>query len=156
MSEQAKKYHEEKAIEKSYDFHTTKRLFSYLKPYWKMMSFALILTVLTNVLISLQPYFTKIAIDDFIVKKRVEGIWLFALAYFALFLFRFLFSYIQEILLNIVGQKIMFDLRSQIYSKLQNLQVSYYDKNPVGRIITRLTSDVDAEDTAFGKVIKSF
>ncbi|MDQ3633874.1 MAG: ABC transporter ATP-binding protein/permease [Acidobacteriota bacterium] len=149
MSEQAKKYHEEKAIEKSYDFHTTKRLFSYLKPYWKMMSFALILTVLTNVLISLQPYFTKIAIDDFIVKKRVEGIWLFALAYFALFLFRFLFSYIQEILLNIVGQKIMFDLRSQIYSKLQNLQVSYYDKNPVGRIITRLTSDVDALNELF-------
>lgn len=149
MSETAKKIHEEKAIEKSYDFHTTKRLFSYLKPYWKMMSMALILTVLTNVLISLQPYFTKIAIDDFIVKKRVEGIWLFALAYFALFLFRFLFSYIQEILLNIVGQKIMFDLRSQIYSKLQNLQVSYYDKNPVGRIITRLTSDVDALNELF-------
>ncbi|MGI8542066.1 MAG: ABC transporter ATP-binding protein, partial [Aridibacter sp.] len=149
MSETAKKFHEEKAIEKSYDFHTTKRLFSYLKPYWKMMSMALILTVLTNVLISLQPYFTKIAIDDFIVKKRVEGIWLFALAYFALFLFRFLFSYIQEILLNIVGQKIMFDLRSQIYSKLQNLQVSYYDKNPVGRIITRLTSDVDALNELF-------
>ncbi len=149
MSEQAKKYHEEKAIEKSYDFHTTKRLFSYLKPYWKMMSAALVLTVLTNVLISLQPYFTKIAVDDFIVKKVTDGIWLFALAYFALFLFRFVFSYIQEILLNIVGQKIMFDLRSQIYAKLQNLQVSYYDKNPVGRIITRLTSDVDALNELF-------
>jgi ATP-binding cassette subfamily B protein len=149
MSETAKKYHEEKAIEKSYDFQTTKRLFSYLKPYWKMMSMALILTVLTNVLISLQPYFTKIAIDDFIVPKVTDGIWLFAFAYFALFLFRFIFSYIQEILLNIVGQKIMFDLRSQIYAKLQNLQVSYYDKNPVGRIITRLTSDVDALNELF-------
>jgi ATP-binding cassette subfamily B protein len=149
MSDQAKKYHEEEAITKSYDFRTTKRLFGYLKPYWKMMVLALCLTVLTNVLISLQPYFTKMAIDDFIVPRETEGIWIFALAYFGLFLFRFVFSYIQEILLNIVGQKIMFDLRSQIFSKLQRLQVSYYDKNPVGRIITRLTSDVDSLNELF-------
>ncbi len=149
MSDEAKKFHEEAAIEKSYDLQTTKRLFSYLKPYWKMMSVALVLTFLTNVLISLQPFFTKIAIDDFILKKQIEGIWLFAFAYFALFLFRFLFSYIQEILLNIIGQKIMYDLRSQIFAKLQRLQVSYYDKNPVGRIITRLTSDVDALNELF-------
>lgn len=149
MSEEAKKFHEEEAIKKSYDLHTTKRLFSYIKPYWKMMSAALALTVLTNVLISLQPYFTKMAIDDFIVPGVTEGIWLFALAYFGLFLFRFVFSYVQEILLNIVGQKIMFDLRSQIFAKLQHLQVSYYDKHPVGRIITRLTSDVDSLNELF-------
>lgn len=149
MSESAKNFHEEAAIEKSYDLQTTKRLFSYLKPYWKMMAVALVLTVLTNVLISLQPYFTKMAIDDFIVPKVTDNIWLFALAYFAMFLFRFIFSYVQEILLNIVGQKVMFDLRSQIFAKLQHLQVSYYDKNPVGRIITRLTSDVDSLNELF-------
>lgn len=149
MSEEAKKYHEEAAIEKSYDLQTTKRLFSYVRPYWKMMGLALILTVLTNVLISLQPYFTKIAVDDFIMKKNIEGVWLFAFAYFCLFLFRFLFSYIQEILLNVIGQKIMFNLRSQIFAKLQELQISYYDKNPVGRIITRLTSDVDSLNELF-------
>ncbi len=149
MSDESKNYHEEKAIEKSYDFQTTKRLFSYLRPYWKMMALALILTVLTNVLISLQPYFTKVAIDGFIVPKETDGIWIFAFAYFCLFLFRFIFSYIQEILLNIVGQKIMFDLRSEIFAKLQTLQVSYYDKNPVGRIITRLTSDVDSLNELF-------
>lgn len=149
MAEEAKKYHEEEAIEKSYDLQTTKRLFSYLKPYWKMMTMALVLTVLTNVLMSLQPYFTKVAIDDYIVPKVTDGIWLFALAYFATFLFRFIFSYIQEILLNIVGQKVMFDLRSQIFAKLQQIQVSYYDKNPVGRIITRLTSDVDSLNELF-------
>ena len=149
MADEAKKFHEEDAIETSYDFQTTKRLFSYLKPYWKMMAMALVLTVLTNVLMSLQPYFTKVAIDDFIVPKNVDGIWLFAFAYFATFLFRFIFSYIQEILLNIVGQKVMFNLRSQIFAKLQQLQVSYYDKNPVGRIITRLTSDVDSLNELF-------
>ncbi len=149
MSEEAKKYHEEEAIKKSYDYQTTRRLFSYLRKYWKMMVFALCLTFLTNILISLQPYFTKIAVDDFITPKRTEGVWTFAIAFFGLFLFRFVFSYIQEILLNVVGQKVMFDLRSQIFAKLQELQISYYDKHPVGRIITRLTSDVDALNELF-------
>lgn len=149
MSEQVQKYHEEELIEKSYDFRTTRRLMSYLRPYWKMMALALMLTLLTNVLISLQPYFTKMAVDDYIVPRQTEGIWLFAFAFFGLFLFRFIFSYLQEIFLNIVGQKIMFDLRTQIFTKLQKLPVAYYDKNPVGRIITRLTSDVDALNELF-------
>ncbi|MEZ5346877.1 MAG: ABC transporter ATP-binding protein [Pyrinomonadaceae bacterium] len=149
MADDAKKYHDEEAIQKSYDFQTTKRLFSFLKPHWKMMALALALTLFTNILISLQPYYTKMAVDDFIVPKNTEGIWIFAAAYFALFLFRFISSYLQEILLNIVGQKVMFELRSRIFTKLQKLQISYYDKNPVGRIITRLTSDVDSLNELF-------
>ena len=125
------------------------RLLGYLKPYWKMAAVALVLTFLANILLSLQPYFTKIAVDDFITPKKTEGIWLFAFAFFCLFLFRFLFSYIQEILLNTVGQRVMFDLRTQIYTKLQEQEVAYYDKYPVGRIITRITSDVDALNELF-------
>ena len=149
MSEEAKKFHEEEAIEKTYDLRVTLRLLGYLKPYWKMAAVALALTFLTNILISLQPYFTKIAVDDFITPKVTDGIWLFALAFFGVFLFRFLFSYIQEILLNVVGQRVMFDLRTQIYTKLQEQEVAYYDKYPVGRIITRITSDVDALNELF-------
>lgn len=149
MSSEAEQYHEEAAIVKSYDLRTTRRLFGYLRPHWKMMSGALCLTLLTNILISLQPYFTKVAVDDFIVPKQTDGVWIFALAFFGLFLFRFLFSYLQEILLNIVGQKVMYDLRSQIFAKLQRLQISYYDRHPVGRIITRLTSDVDSLNELF-------
>lgn len=149
MSNEVSKFHEEAAIVKSYDLRTSKRLFSYLRPYWRLMLLALALTLLTNILISLQPYFTKIAVDDFIVPRETEGIWAFAMAYFGLFLFRFVFSYLQEILLNVVGQKVMFDLRTQIFTKLQELQVSYYDRHPVGRIITRLTSDVDSLNELF-------
>lgn len=149
MSDEKDKFHEEEAIGKTYDFRVAKRLFSYLKPYWTLAVIALILTFLTNVLISLQPYFTKSAVDDFIIPKQTDGIWLFALAFFALFLFRFIFSYVQEILLNTVGQKVMFDIRTQIFTKLQRQELSYYDKNPVGRIITRLTSDVDALNELF-------
>ncbi|HEY0426455.1 MAG TPA: ABC transporter ATP-binding protein [Pyrinomonadaceae bacterium] len=149
MSEEAKKFHEEEAIEKTYDWHVARRLMSYLKPYWYIATFALVLTIVVNILGSLQPRFTQYAVDGFITLHRVEGIWLFAFAFFCLFLFRFLFSYLQEILVNIVGQKVMFDLRTQIFTKLQHQEVAYYDKHPVGRIITRLTSDVDALNELF-------
>ena len=149
MSEEVKQFHEEEAIEKTYDLRVTKRLLRYLKPYWHLAAGALVLTFLTNILISLQPYFTKVAVDDFITPKKTDGIWLFSLAFFALFLFRFIFSYIQEILLNTVGQKVMFDIRTEIFTKLQQQEVAYYDQNPVGRIITRLTNDVDALNELF-------
>ncbi len=149
MANEAKNQNEEAAMETSYDFRTTMRLLRYLKPYWKLAAVALILTFLSNILLSMQPYFTKVAVDDFIVPKQTDGIWLFAFAFFGLFLFRFLFSYVQEILLNIVGQKVMFDLRTQIFTKLQIQEVAYYDKNPVGRVITRITSDVDALNELF-------
>ncbi len=149
MSDEANKYHEEEKIGKTYDFRVVRRLLTYLKPYWHWVALALTLTLFTNVLVSLQPYFTKVAVDDFIVPKKVDGIWLFSLAFFGVFLFRFIFSYTQEILLNKVGQMVMFDLRTEIFTKLQRQEVAYYDKYPVGRIITRLTSDVDALNELF-------
>src|SRR6476620_2784153 len=149
MSEEAKKYHEEEAIGNAYDFRVARRLARYLKPYWTTVAIALFLTLLTNILVSTQPYFTKVAVDDYIRPKVTEGIWLFALAFFGVFLFRFIFSYVQEILLNKVGQRVMFDLRTEIFTKLQKQELAYYDKYPVGRIMTRLTSDVDALNELF-------
>ena len=149
MSSEVQKYHEEDAIGNTYDLRVARRLLRYLRPYWKLVVAALSLTLLTNILVSLQPYFTKVAVDDFITPKRTDGIWLFAFAFFGLFLFRFLFSYIQEILLNRVGQQVMFDLRTEIFTKLQKQELAYYDKFPVGRILTRLTSDVDALNEMF-------
>ncbi len=149
MSDEAKKNLEEEAIGKTYDFTVTKRLLRYLKPYWKLATVALTLTFLTNVLGSLQPWFTKHAVDDFIVPKQVEGLWIFATMFLGLFVFRFIFSYLQEILLNRVGQQVMFDLRTEIYTKLQNQEVAYFDKNPVGRVITRITGDVDSLNELF-------
>ena len=149
MSEENQKPNEEATIGKTYDFRVARRLVSYIKPYWYLAAAALVLTVLTNVLGSLQPRFTQIAVDGYITPKQTNGIGLFAFAFFCLFLFRFVFSYLQEILLNNVGQKVMFDIRTQIYTKLQQQEVAYYDKNPVGRVITRITSDVDALNELF-------
>ncbi len=149
MSDEAKKYHEEDAIGKTYDFRVARRLARYLRPYWKIVAAALTLTLLTNILMSTQPYFTKVAVDDFIVPRNTDGLWLFAIAFFGIFLFRFVFSYVQEILLNKVGQRVMFDLRTEIFTKLQRQEVAYFDRYPVGRIMTRLTSDVDALNEMF-------
>src|SRR5436190_6074986 len=149
MSEAAKKYHEEESIGKTYDLRVARRLVRYIKPYWKLAAAALVLTLLTNILISTQPYFTKVAVDDFITPKKVDGIWLFALAFFGVFLLRFIFSYAQEVMLNNVGQRIMFDLRTELFTKLQQQEVAYYDHYPVGRTMTRLTSDVDALNELF-------
>jgi len=149
MSDAVRKYHEEEEIGKTYDFRIARRLLRYVKPYWRLAAAALALTLLTNILISTQPYFTKMAVDDFITPKRVDGIWVFALAFFGVFLFRFIFSYIQEILLNHVGQRVMFDLRTEIFTKLQQQEIAYFDQYPVGRTMTRLTSDVDALNELF-------
>ncbi|MFZ1702533.1 MAG: ABC transporter ATP-binding protein [Pyrinomonadaceae bacterium] len=149
MSEEARKYHEEDAIGKTYDLRIARRLFRYLRPYWRLAAVAIFLTLLTNILISTQPYFTKMAVDDFILPKQTDGIWLFALAFFGVFLFRFVFSYAQEVLLNHVGQKVMFDIRTELFTKLQRQEVAYYDQYPVGRTMTRLTNDVDALNELF-------
>lgn len=149
MSDEQKNLREEEAIGKIYDLSVTKRLLRYLRPYWQFVVVALAMTLALNILGSLQPWFTKHAVDDFITPKTTDGLWLFTVAFFAVFFFRFLFQYLQEILLNRVGQQVMFDLRTEIYTKLQNQEVAYYDKNPVGRIITRITSDVDSLNELF-------
>lgn len=148
-TEQIGQLNEEEPIGKTYDFMVARRLLSYLRPYKGTVIFALLLTLLTNTLISLQPRFTQWAVDDYIVPKNTDGIFLFAFIFFLVFLFRFLFSYLQEVLLNTVGQKVMYDLRKEIFAKLQRQDVAYFDRNPVGRTITRLTGDVDALNELF-------
>ncbi len=149
MSDEVRKYHEEDAIGKTYDFRVARRLLRYLRPYWHLAAVAIFLTLITNILISTQPFFTKMAVDDFITPKKVDGIWIFALLFFGVFLFRFVFSYAQEVLLNHVGQRVMFDLRTELFTKLQKQEIAYYDQYPVGRTMTRLTGDVDSLNELF-------
>ena len=144
MSTSVKQFHEEEQIGKTYDFQVARRLLRYLKPYLKLLFPALVLTLLLNLLGTLQPKFTEYAIDWYIVPKKLDGLTLFALVYVATQFLRLVFSYFQVVLLNTVGQYVMFDLRREIYNKLQHQEISYYDRNPVGRIMTRLTADVDA------------
>jgi ATP-binding cassette subfamily B multidrug efflux pump len=144
MSTSVKQFHEEEAIGKTYDFQVARRLLRYVKPYMRLLVPAVVLTLLVNGIGTLQPLFTWYSIDHYIVPKTTKGLALFALVYVGTQFLRFVFSYFQVVLLNTVGQFAMLDLRREIYEKLQHQEVAYYDRNPVGRIITRLTADVDA------------
>jgi ATP-binding cassette subfamily B protein len=149
MSTAVKQFHEEEAIGKTYDFQVARRLLRYLKPYIRFLVPALVLTLALNLLGVLQPKFTEYSIDWFILPRKLDGLMLLVGLYFGTQLLRFIFSYFQAILLNSVGQYVMFDMRRELYDKLQHQEIAYYDRNPVGRIMTRLTTDVDALNELF-------
>ena len=149
MSTAISKFHEEEAIGKTYDLRLARRLLKYLRPYVGSLVPALVLTLAANGLGVLQPKFIQYAIDEGIMKKSMDVLTLIALAFFATKLLQFVVAYFQTVLLETVGQRVMYDLRSELYGKLQRQEVAYFDRNPVGRIMTRLTSDVDALNELF-------
>ena len=149
MSTVAKQFHEEEAIGKTYDFQIARRLLRYLKPYLRLLIPALALTFALNLLGILQPKFTQYAIDWYILPKTADGLMLLVGLFAGVQLLRLVFSYFQAVLLNTVGQYVMFDIRRELYDKLQHQEVAYYDRNPVGRIMTRLTNDVDSLNELF-------
>jgi len=149
MSTAVKQFHEEEAIGKTYDFQVARRLLKYLRPYLRMLIPALVLTLVLNLLGILQPKFTQYAIDWYILPGKAEGLMLLVGLFAGVQFLRFVFSYLQAVLLNTVGQYVMFDIRRELYNKLQHQEVAYYDRNPVGRIMTRLTNDVDSLNELF-------
>lgn len=149
MSAAVKQFHEEEAIGKTYDFRVARRLLRYLRPYLKFLIPAIFLTFALNLLGILQPKFTQYAIDWYILPGQYAGLKFLLVLYASVQILRFMFSYFQALLLNTVGQYVMFDMRRELYDKLQHQEVAYYDRNPVGRIMTRLTSDVDALNELF-------
>jgi ATP-binding cassette, subfamily B, multidrug efflux pump len=149
MSTTVKQFHEEEAIGKTYDFQVARRLLRYLRPYLRLLTPALFLTFALNLLDILQPKFTEYAIDWYILPRNSSGLELLVGLYVGVQILRLVFSYFQSLLLNTVGQYVMFDMRRELYDKLQHQEVAYYDRNPVGRIMTRLTSDVDSLNELF-------
>src|SRR5215213_4245940 len=149
MSTAVKQYHEEEAIGKTYDLDVARRLLRYLKPYVRLLLAALALTLALNLLDVLQPKFTEYAIDWYILPRKTDGLMLLVGLYLTSQVLRLIFSYFQSIFVNSIGQYVMFDIRKELYSKLQNQEVAYYDRNPVGRIMTRLTTDVDSLNQLF-------
>ena len=149
MSTAVKQFHEEEAIGKTYDLQVARRLLRYLKPYLRFLVPALALTLGLNLLGVLQPKFTQWAIDRNILPRSTDGLSLLVVLFLGSQVLRLVFSYFQAIFVNSVGQYVMFDMRKELYDKLQHQEVAYYDRNPVGRIMTRLTTDVDSLNQLF-------
>ncbi len=154
---------EEEVLGKAYDARLMKRLLTYLHAYRWQVSVALVAIVLKAGADVLGPYLTKVAIDKylashieahslldpFLSSRPLVGIAQIAAIYIGLLLFSFLLEFAQTYIMQWSGQKVMYDLRSQIFRHLQRLHISFFDRNPVGRLVTRVTSDVDALNEMF-------
>ncbi len=154
---------EEEVLGKAYDGRLMRRLLTYLRPYKWHVVVALAAIILKSGLDVLGPYLTKIAIDKYLAKSAGSQSWigdrlspnpLTGIAqigglYVGILIFTFTLEFIQTYLMQWTGQKVMFDLRRQIFRHLQFMHVGFFDKNPVGRLVTRVTTDVDALNEMF-------
>ncbi|MBV9438027.1 MAG: ABC transporter ATP-binding protein [Acidobacteria bacterium] len=157
--------HEEEVLGKAYDSRLMKRLLGYLAPYrWQTITAIVAILVKAGADV-LGPYLTKVAVDKYLASAQagnrhsfldswlsprpLVGIGQIAAVYVTLLLISFCMEFLQTYYMQWVGQKAMFDLRSQIFAHMQRLHVAFFDRNPVGRLVTRVTTDVDAVNEMF-------
>src|SRR5271165_5496508 len=154
---------EEEILGKAYDSRLMRRLLTYLRPYRWQVTVAIASIILKSFADVLGPYLVKVAVDRYLapIKGSTAGLWSWlsplpltgiaqiSTIYFGLLVFTFLLEFLQTYFMQWTGQKVMFDLRSQIFRHLQRLHVAFYDRNPVGRLVTRVTTDVDALNEMF-------
>jgi len=154
---------EEEVLGKAYDSRLMKRLLTYLRPYKWQVAISLISILLKAGADVLGPYLTKVVVDkylapvagtrtpfdSFLSSKPLVGIGQIAAIGAGLLVFSFVLEYLQTYFMQWTGQKVMFDLRAQIFRLLQRMHIAFYDKNPVGRLVTRVTTDVDAVNEMF-------
>ena len=140
---------DEEVIGKAYDARLMRRLMAYLWPYWPQVLVAFGAIVGASLLQLAQPYLMKVAIDDYIAQGSMDGLDRLALLFLAVLVGSFALEFLQTWVLQNTGQRIMYDMRMQIYGHLQRIDVQYYDRNPVGRLMTRVTTDVDVLNELF-------
>lgn len=141
--------HEEEVLGKAYDDKLMRRLLTYLRPYKLAAALALAAIISASVLQLAQPYLMKLAIDRYIRTADLAGVDRIAIAFFVILIASFLLEYAQTWLLQMTGQRIMYDIRLQVYRHLQAIDLQFYDRNPVGRLMTRVTTDVDVINDMF-------
>ncbi|RKX29218.1 MAG: ABC transporter ATP-binding protein [Candidatus Zixiibacteriota bacterium] len=142
-------YHEEEVLGKAYDARLMKRLLKYVRPYRWQLGTAVILLVSGSLLQLLLPIMIQIGIDNYLMKSDINGLARIAFAYAGILLAVFLLQYAQMYITMYIGQKVQYDIRMQIFRHLQKLHLGFFDKNPVGRLVTRTTNDVNVLDEMF-------
>jgi ATP-binding cassette, subfamily B, multidrug efflux pump len=154
---------EEEVLGKAYDSRLMRRLLTYLRPYRWQVGIALVSIILKSFADVLGPYLVKVAVDRYLAPapgamsglwnwldpRPLKGIAQISVIYFGLLMFTFVLEFLQTYFMQWSGQQVMFDLRSQIFRHLQRMHVGFFDKNPVGRLVTRVTTDVDALNEMF-------
>lgn len=142
-------YHEEEILGKAYDARLMRRLLTYVRPYRLPLFIAVSLLVAGSMLQLLLPVTIQIGIDRYLLTGDIGGLTRIGLIYAGILISAFILSYIQLYITMFVGQKVQYDIRMQIFSHLQRLHLGFFDKNPVGRLVTRVTNDVSVLDEMF-------
>jgi ATP-binding cassette subfamily B protein len=137
-------FKEDEILGKAYDSRLMKRLLKYVKPYWKHVVVSIIIVLILAVLNPLRPYITKFAIDDYILKSNYNGLVKLSLLLFGILLLQGVLQYLLGYITGWIGQKTVFDLRMEVFQHLQRLVLRFFDKNPTGRLVTRVTNDVES------------
>ena len=140
---------DDEILGKAYDARLMRRLLIYLRPYWRAVGVTFVALIAGAGTALAQPYLMKVAIDRHIALLQLEGLDRLALTYVGILVVAFLAEFVQTWTMQLTGQRIMFDMRMAIYGHLQRLDLRYYDRNPVGRMMTRVTSDVDVMNDLF-------
>src|SRR5258708_6931330 len=151
-------FREEEALGKAYDSQLLRRLLTYLRPYKWTVVFAVVLTVLVGPLAVVAPPLFGYAVDKYIVPgldqtmpwaTALRGVGFISMVTLAALLLNFALQYLQVRMMQDVGQKTLYDLRKEIFERMQRLPMSFFDRSPVGRLVTRVTTDVDALNDLF-------
>ncbi|MEJ2194543.1 MAG: ABC transporter ATP-binding protein [Ignavibacteriaceae bacterium] len=144
---------EEEILGKAYDAKLMKRLLGYIKPYKMYVIFAILLNIIVAALGPVRPYLTKIAVDDYIFNSDYTGLLYIALALFGSLLLQAVIQYFLTYYTQYLGQRTLYDLRTQIFNHTQRLALKFFDRTPIGRIVTRATNDVEALGELFSSGI---
>ncbi|MBP1657765.1 MAG: transporter-like protein [Bacteroidetes bacterium] len=144
---------EDEILGKAYDSSLMKRLLQYLKPYrWHVVA-GVVLSIVVSASEAIQPYFTKVAVDVNIAERDAHGLFITAAIFFGIMAFRGFLQYVNIYLTQWIGQRTIFDLRMQVFEHLQRLGLRYFDRNPIGRLITRVTNDIEVLNEMFSSGI---
>ncbi|MCC6962065.1 MAG: ABC transporter ATP-binding protein [candidate division Zixibacteria bacterium] len=142
-------FREEDKLGKAYDARLMRRLLTYLRPYRWYVVLSLLLLMLASALQLTRPYLVKLAFDEHIAIGDGPGLNQIALLFLGVLLLEFAMGYGQIYIMEWIGQKAMFDLRGKLFGHIQSMHLGFYDKNPTGRLLTRVTSDVNALNELF-------
>ena len=142
-------FQEEEKLGKAYDARLMRRLLGYLRPYWWQVAWAVVFLVAWSLLQIVGPWLTQVAVDQAIPGGDVSLLVKLAAVFLTANIAGFFLQYAQTLLATWLGQRVMYDLRTQIFAKLQRLDLRFFDQNPVGRLMTRITSDVETLNELF-------
>src|SRR5437867_8864120 len=145
--------HEEEILGKAYDNRLMKRLLKYLRPYRWHVAVGILLSVAVSAMEAVRPWFTKHAVDVDIAQRDKHGLLLTTLAFLGVLVVRSAVQYGNAYLTQWIGQKTIFDLRMQLFAHLQRLGMKFFDRNPIGRLITRVTNDIEVLNEMFSSGI---